>query len=247
MNELTLWAWAVAALVAFFIGLSKTGISGLGTLCVVLLANVFPSTRQVSGLMLPWLILGDVFGVLVFRRHADWSSVVRLTPWTVAGVLVGWAALGRMDDAMAARTIGALVVGLVVVQSYRQLRGLDTSTVPGWAAAMIGLLAGFSTMVANAAGPLMSLYLLAMRLPKLQFVGTGAVFFMALNVFKVPFSVQLGLITPETLWFNLKLAPLVILGALGGPWLLERIPQKQFEWLALVLSAVAGARLLWPH
>jgi uncharacterized membrane protein YfcA len=110
---------------------------------------------------------------------------------------------------------------------------------------MIGVLAGFTTLVANAAGPLMAIYLLAMRLPKFQFVGTSAVFFLLINSFKVPFMMDLGLINAESLLLNLWLAPLVIVGALAGRKLLIKIDQRLFENLALGLSALAGLKLLF--
>ncbi|MDX2187939.1 MAG: sulfite exporter TauE/SafE family protein [Opitutaceae bacterium] len=238
--------WAVAALVAFLIGLSKTGVSGIGLLAAVLMAVVIPSTRQVSGLVLPFLILGDVIAVVYYRRHAQWPSLWRLFPWTALGVLLGWWAMGRMDDKLAAHVIGGIVCLLVGIQVWRMRGNSDVAAeIPTLAAAAIGVLAGFTTLIANAAGPLMAIYLLAMRLPKLEFVGTGAVFFMILNWFKVPFSINLGLITFESLAFNLKLSLFVVAGALAGPWVLERISQRMFERLALVLSFATGLRLLW--
>jgi uncharacterized protein len=98
-------------------------------------------------------------------------------------------------------------------------------------------------LIANAAGPLMAIYLVAMRLPKMQFMGTAAVFFMVLNLFKVPFMVELGLITPQSFKLNLVLAPAVLLGAVAGRWLLTHINQQLFEKLVLGLSAVAGVLL----
>ena len=111
-------------------------------------------------------------------------------------------------------------------------------------AAAIGMTAGFITLVANAAGPLMAIYLVAMRLPKMQYVGTAAVFFMLLNLFKVPFMVDLGLITTQSFSFNLVLAPAVLLGALAGRWLLKHVNQSLFEQLVLLLSAIGGILLI---
>ena len=111
-------------------------------------------------------------------------------------------------------------------------------------AALIGVTVGFITLIANAAGPLMALYLVAMRLPKLQYVGTAAVFFMMLNLFKVPFMVDLGLITPQSFGFNLALAPAVLLGALLGRWLVRHINQGLFEQMVLALSGLGGLLLL---
>jgi uncharacterized protein len=105
------------------------------------------------------------------------------------------------------------------------------------------VLAGFTTIVSNAAGPLMVIYLLAMRLPKMEYMGTGAVFFLILNIFKVPFMVWLGLVTPASLLLNAELAPAVVAGALLGRWLLGRINQRAFENIALALTLAAGVRM----
>ena len=98
-----------------------------------------------------------------------------------------------------------------------------------WFAWTIGLLAGVTTMLANAAGPIIALYSLAVGLPKFEFVGTSAWLFLIVNVFKVPFSVELGLIHAETLWLNLVLVPAILAGLAGGRWLTSRIPQQWFD------------------
>ena len=91
----------------------------------------------------------------------------------------------------------------------------------------------------------MILYMLAIGLPKLEFLGTGAWYFLIINLFKVPFSWQLGLITPATLQFNALLLPAVLAGALVGRRIVPHINQTWFETLALGLTLVAGARLLF--
>jgi uncharacterized membrane protein YfcA len=168
-------------------------------------------------------------------------------PWTVAGVVAGYLALGRMGDREARVSIGVIIVGMVALQLWRRSRAKpgELPELGAWFAPSLGVLAGFTTLVANAAGPLMAIYLLAMRLPKLEFVGTSAVFFLLLNLFKVPFMVNLELITLDSLSFNLLLAPAVLLGAWLGRLLLPRINQRVFENLALGLSAVSGLRLLF--
>ena len=142
--------------------------------------------------------------------------------------------------------IGVIVLGLVVLHLVRRSRvTADDADHGWWFAPLVGVLAGFMKLVANAAGPLMIIYLLAMRLPKMEFVGTGAVFFMLLNLFKVPFMVNLGLINPGSFALNLLLAPAVFAGAFLGRKILVKLNQKLFENLALGLSAVAGLRLLF--
>ncbi len=279
MSALEPWQWVLAGAGALLVGVSKTGIAGLGMVFVAIFANLLPA-KEASGFVLPMLIFGDVVAVTSYRRHTQWRYLWRLFPWTAAGVLVGWWAMGRIDNRQASALIGGIIVVLIAVHLWRRRRvkmgeakslgaamvgsgagdgnaGVAAGAVTGaatragaddhgvWFAPTIGVLAGFTTLVANAAGPLMAIYLLAMRLPKMEFVGTGAVFFLLLNCFKVPFMVNLDLITVESFGFNLLLAPVVFGGAMLGRWILPRINQRVFEYLALGTGALAGVRLLW--
>jgi uncharacterized membrane protein YfcA len=239
--------WICAVLGALMVGVSKSGITGLSILSVALFTHVFPSSKQASGLVLPLLIFGDIVAVLSYRAHSQWRFVWKLMPWTAAGVILGYFALGRISDKTARITIGVIIVSLCVLSYWRRYLGASQDTGGSWhwtVAAALGITAGLVTLIANAAGPLMAIYLVAMRLPKMQFVGTAAVFFMALNLFKVPFMVKLGLITAQSVEFNLILAPAVLLGAFAGRWLLVRINQRFFEKWVLALSAIAGVLLI---
>lgn len=240
------WQWMLAIFGALLAGLSKTGIAGLGMLAVVMFANVIPA-KQASGFLLPLLMVGDSVAVWSYRSHAKRAHVLRLLPWTAAGVVLGYFAMGRIDDGQARVLIGAIILLMVAVHLWRRwrLKPCEVEEAGAWFAPTIGVLAGFTTLVANAAGPLMAIYLLAMRLPKMEYVGTGAVFFLLLNGFKVPFMANLGLITTDSLGFNLILVPAVLAGAMAGRKLLPMINQKVFENLALGLSAAAGVRLLF--
>lgn len=239
--------WALLITGAVMIGLAKTGIPGVGILFVGLLANAMPA-RQATGVILPLLILGDVFGVLLYRRHTEWRHLWKLFPWTAAGVVLGWLALGRIDDLQTKRLIGGILTALVVVHFWRKSRLApaeeEVASAPHWVAAGTGLLAGFTTLIANAAGSVMTIYLLAMRLPKLGFLGTNAVFFLLLNWFKVPFMVNLKLINPESLWLNLQLAPAVLVGCVVGHYAASRMNQRVFESTALGLTFLAAVKLL---
>jgi uncharacterized membrane protein YfcA len=265
------WQWILAVVGALLVGISKTGVAGLGLLAVVMFAQVFPA-KQATGLVLPLLICGDLIAVASYRRHTQWHYLWKLFPWTAAGVLAGFFALGRIDDRQARVMIGGIVLVLLALHLVRRKgpTNADVSTRkngrPGgagfmpavagvksapqgehgvWFAPTVGILAGFTTLVANAAGPLMVIYFLAMRLPKMEFVGTGAVFFLLLNLFKVPFMVRLGLINGPSLMINLWLAPAVLVGTYFGRKILVKMDQRLFENVALVLSAIAGAKLLW--
>ena len=239
--------WICAILGALMVGISKAGITGLGLLSIALFAHVFPSSKQASGLILPLLIFGDFVAVLSYRTHTQWRYIWKLMPWTAVGVVLGYFALGHISDRTTRNMIGVIIVSLCVLGFWRRYLVVQSQKSEAWhwaLAAALGIAAGFITLVANAAGPLMAIYLVAMRLPKLQFVGTVAVFFMVLNLFKVSFMVDLGLITVQSFKFNLMLAPAVFLGALAGRWILIRINQRLFEDLVLALSAIAGILLI---
>ncbi len=244
--ELTLWQWSLLAVGAFVTGLSKTGMAGLGVLSVALFANALPP-RESTGALLPLLLCADVFGVAFFRKHASWAHLWKLFPWVIVGVVTGFFALGHTSNLQIQRLIAGIVLVMVAVHLWRQRQPALDSAMPHslWFAAITGILAGFTTMVANAAGPVMILYLLAVGLPKLAFVGTGAWFFMMVNAFKVPFSVKLGLITPSSLLMDALLVAPMIPGALLGPVILRRMSQRIFEAFALTLTAVAAVRLLF--
>ena len=110
------WQWALAAVGAFAIGVSKTGIGGLAMLAVVIFANLLPAKAS-SGFVLPMLVLGDFVAVTVYRRHAVWSHLWRLFPWAALGVVLGYLTMGRIDNRQAGWLIGgtlfAAVTGLL--------------------------------------------------------------------------------------------------------------------------------------
>jgi|ERR1043166_2627764 uncharacterized membrane protein YfcA len=263
--NLTAWQWAFLAVGALFVGLAKTGVPGLGVLTVGLFANALPA-RESTGALLPLLLCADVIGVAIYRKHASWPHLIKLFPWVLVGVVAGYLTLGRLTNAHMQKIIGGILLGMTALHVWRGMRRTKAlSPLQGdrqkdpdprsaesddalphtwWFAAFTGIMAGFTTMVANAAGPVMVLYLLAVELPKLTFVGTWAWFFLLVNACKVPFSMQLGLINVDSLKLDALLLIAMVPGALTGPLILKHINQRVFEWMALGLTVVAAIRLL---
>jgi uncharacterized membrane protein YfcA len=249
--DLELWQWTLALTAALLAGVAKTGFNGAGTLTAALFAMVLPA-KEASGVVLPLLIAADVVAVFLYRRHFEWRYFWRLLPWALAGIVAGYFAMGWFDDAAAKTVTGAIITvltGLHVLKVHGSRFKVQGSEGEVQSSKFIfgpvmGLLAGFTTLVANAAGPLVTLYFLAMRLPKMEFVGTGAIFFMVVNWVKVPFMADLGLINGGSLQFNLLLLPAVFAGAALGRALLLRVNQRAFENIALVLGGAAGVKLL---
>jgi uncharacterized membrane protein YfcA len=246
MFDLSPTGWLVVGFCAFVVGVSKTGLPGLGILHVPLMAMVLPA-RESTGILLGMLILGDLFAAGYYHRSAEWKHVLRPLPAALAGIVAGWWAMRYVTNDQLGPIIGIIVLGMLAINYWRtSLRGPD-APVPTqwWFAAALGFLAGLTTMMANAAGPVMVIYLLAMRLPKFAFIGTSAWFFFVVNWLKVPFSVNLNLITWDSIRLDLGMLPLILAGSVAGIFFLHRIPQRVFNGLVQVLAAVAALKLLF--
>ncbi|MGV4923640.1 sulfite exporter TauE/SafE family protein [Streptomyces sp. BHT-5-2] len=309
--------WATLMLAALLVGFSKTAVSGVGALSVALFAAVLPA-RESTGVLLPLLLVGDVLAVRAYRGHADRAVLLRLLPSVAAGVLLGVVFVARTDDVVMRRTIGVLLLTMVVHHGWQRTRAgthsrswsrsrsrfrADSRALAGLRAGrrprtpaqkraresqesresrkgqegredqetqgsqesqespastgttptprqhrlrtvLFGLIAGFATMVANAGGPAMSLYLLSSGFGMLGFLGTGAWFFLIVNLVKVPFSAGLGLVTADGLALDAWLALAVVVGAGAGRALVHRIDQGAFERLVLAFTALAAIGLL---
>jgi len=256
MNTMTLWhisLWEFAALAAaaLLVGFSKTAVSGANTVSLAIFAAVLPA-RASTGVLLPILIVGDVLAVLTYRRHAHWPTLWKLFPAVAAGVIVGTVFLMWADDQIVRTSIGAILLLMAGVTIWRRRKAEAAEEEPDSVASRTGrikarsygVLGGFTTMVANAGGPVMSMYLLSAGFRKLGFLGTSAFFFLIVNVSKVPFSVGLGLIDGNSLLLDAALAAFVVPGAFIGKWAVNRINQRLFEQLVIAATVLGGAQLL---
>ncbi len=242
--------WILGIVGALLIGLGKGGLPGAGNLTVAIYALIFEARASV-GILLPVLIAADVVAVLVYRRHADWFYLVKLLPWMGAGILVGYASLWIIQSAAMAPLIGGILLSMTAlhflrVWHVRRYADGILANVPqtlGFQAGT-GILGGFATMVANAAGPVAALYLLAVGLPKMAFIGTAAWCFFIVNLVKVPFMMHLDMIHFESARISLSLAPFAMLGAAIAPFIVRFIPQRLFEVLVWAFVILAGARLI---
>ncbi len=239
--------WFLCISAALCVGLSKSGFPGVSLLTVALMAQAFPPKIS-TGVLLPLLVFGDVCAVKAFRKHALWDQILRMLPPTVAGIFIGFWMMQHLAEAQFRPVLGWMLLATVLVQALRSAFPQLGAAVPhtrafAWT---MGVWAGVATMIANAAGPVMAIYLLSLSLPKQNLVGTSAWFFLLINVFKLPFSWKLGLLHTPTLLLDLALCPLVILGTLLGRSLLHRIPQRLFESLLLLSAAAAALKMALP-
>ncbi|MCU0781900.1 MAG: sulfite exporter TauE/SafE family protein [Akkermansiaceae bacterium] len=238
--------FAIALAAAVCIGVSKAGFSGISMLSVMLFAGIY-GARASTGIVLPMLIAADIIVYPAFRRHGSWRPVWPLLAPMTLGLAAGWWLLGKIDDTLARPVIGGVILCMVGLETARRLcpRVFERLTRSPWFGGGAGVAGGFATMMANAAGPVIQLFLMSRRFPKMEMVGIAARLFLVVNLLKVPLSAGLSLITPASLVENAKLMPAVIAGILGGKALLHRVPQRAFDWLVVLMAAIAGARLCW--
>jgi hypothetical protein len=222
---------------------------------VPLLAAAFGGRASV-GIMLPMLIIGDCFAVAWYRRHAQWSKLVGLLPWLVVGMGLGAGVLWLVTTAQARRDVlSALIGGLILLMLG--LHVVQRTAAPrlapkgGLSVAFVGTAAGFATTVSNAAGPIMNIYLTAHRLEKHQFIGTGAWYYLVVNLSKLPVYIALSaahplrpIITARSVAFALAISPAIIFGVIVGRRLLPRFSQNAFDSVVLTLSGIAAAYLI---
>lgn len=250
--------WALLAVGAVCVGFAKTAVGGTATVAVALFATVLPA-RESTGVLLVLLMLGDLIGIFTYRRHAQLHLLAGLVLPVLVGVAVGIAFLAAAPGEWLRPVIGAIVVAMSLIEIGRRVSALrarrlgpvNPAAVGGSAqrsgrgsGRVFGVLAGFTTMVANAGGPVMTVYLLRSGAGVQGFLGTIAWFFWLVNVVKLPFSIGLGLLRPERAGLILSLVPLVLVGAVVGRVLIARVSKTVFEWTVLVVAGLSGAYLL---
>ncbi|MFN7921765.1 MAG: sulfite exporter TauE/SafE family protein [Bryobacteraceae bacterium] len=233
------WQWCLGALSVFLVGVAKTGVPGVGILSIPMMVLAVGDARFSAGYMLPILCTADVIALFLFRQHASATRLISMVPWVLLGMAGGAWALG-LPESKLRPMVGAIIIVMISIHILRIWRGgafPAQATLPQSVA--YGASAGFASTVANAAGPVMNLYLLSKQLPKAEFVATGAWFFFFVNASKLPIYIGHGLFSRTSLTFDAMMLPVLALGAGCGRALFFRIPQKTFERVVLALSIVA--------
>jgi uncharacterized membrane protein YfcA len=244
---LTLNLVIVLAIVGFLIGLSKTAFGGLGLVSAAILANFIPA-RESTGVLLILLITGDLFAIKLYFKHVEWKLIRSISGPVVVGILGGVLFLAFTGDAELRKTIGAIIVTLVLLFPVAQrLQSGDHAPLlrfPNAIKNSLGTIAGFMSMVANSGGAPMSIYLLLNKNSKMTFLGNSAWIFFLINLFKVPFILALGILSLNSLDYLLPSMPAVVLGTLVGKKLISRVNMVWLQRVTLLGALLAGLRLL---
>lgn len=234
MPDLFWWQWALGALCAANVGMAKTGVPGMGVLVVPLMVLTVGDARQSAGWLLPVLCVADVIALLYWRKHAAAGKLFALAPWVAAGIAAGAFTLS-MNEHFLRRLVGVIIGLMLAANLWRRFSKTQAEAHP----AAYGMAAGYSTTVANAAGPVMNLYLLSKKLPKEEFVATGAWFFFFVNLSKVPIYAYHGLFSRTSLMFGAAMVPAILAGAMLGRVVLHRISPRVFENSVIVLTLIS--------
>ena len=235
----------IAFSAALLLGIAKSGIKGLAILIVTGLALVY-GAKESTGILMPLLICGDILAVIYYKRHVKWVYLIKLLPWMVAGVLVG-VVFGKDLPEDLFKSGMAVIILISVAMMYYWERKKDRK-VPNHLsfATLMGMMAGFTTMVGNLAGVFSNIYFLAIKLPKNEFIGTAAWLFFIINLFKVPFHIwSWGTINQASFQISLSLIPAVILGFMFGVSIVKKIKNDRYRQLILLLTGLGGLTIFF--
>jgi len=244
LSTLSIADFTILFMAAFILGISKSGVKGISIIIVAMLVFVF-GAKQSTGILLPMLIVGDIFAVIYYNRHAQWKYLIRLMPFMMLGVIIGTWSGDQVSEEVFRKSMATVIFISVVMMFWWDKR--KRKNVPdnlGFAGVM-GLTAGFTTMVGNLAGSFANLFFLAMRLPKNQFIGTTAWLFLIINLFKVPFHIwSWETITWQSFQISAIAIPAILLGLFVGIRILRKVNDKLFRQFILVMTLI-GAVLIF--
>ncbi len=243
LASLSLLEWFFILTSAMLVGMSKVGVPGVSMIVVPTLAFIFGG-KPSTGVLLPMLIMADIFGVGYYHRHANKIHLIRTLPWAMLGLIIGLWVGDRVDDTWFTRIIALLVflsLGIMLLRNNKDSKLSHTF----WFAPVLGITGGFATMMGNVAGPVFAVYLLALNLSKHHFIGTTAWFFLIINLIKFPLQMVVwNNITANSLLLNLIALPAIAAGAFAGIWLVKRIPEQTFRVFVMSVTALSALLLL---
>jgi uncharacterized membrane protein YfcA len=237
--------WATIIIAALLVGFAKTGIGGVLMLAIPVLATAFGG-KDSTGMLLPMLLIGDLFAVGYYRKGVEWKKVITPLPWALLGLALGTLVGNYISDRTFVILIGCIVLLCLAILVYTESKG-KSFEVPkgGWFYILVGILSGFATMIGNAAGPIFSVYLLSLGFQKNNFMGTGAWFFLIINAIKLPLQVFIWHnIGPRSFMTAALMIPVITVGALLGYFILKKINEKYFRYLMIAMTAISAVRLL---
>ena len=242
-NEFPLPYVLAACLAALLIGLSKGGLSMLGSLATPLFALVASPVRA-AAILLPILVVSDLFGLWSYRREFDRRNLAILVPAGIVGVAIGWATASIVSDRAVGLMIGLIGIGYCLNSWRLRRRTLAPKKADGLRGAFWGVVMGFSSFISHAGGPPFQVYVLPQRLPKLVFAGTATIVFAAINMVKLLPYWALGQFNSSNLKASLLLMPIAIVGVFAGMRLVRVLPERFYFVIVQAMLWVVSVKLI---
>ena len=240
IETLTNIQWFAISVAALSIGMSKTGVQGIMLMIVPLMAMAF-GAKESTGVILPMLCMADIIAVAYYKRIADWKVVAKLLPTAILGFFLAIGVDNMIPNGQFRQLMGWTLMLALIVMIWSEIFGKENRWMKKWwYAAIFGLLGGFTTMIGNAAGPVMSVYLLSMRKEKMEYIGINAWFFLVVNLLKVPLQAFFwDNITWDSLQLNLVMLPVICVGSLIGIRIVKLLPEKFFRRFIQIVTILS--------
>lgn len=239
--------WILYFTCAMLIGISKTGIQNIGTLAVPLFVLLF-GAKYSTGIVLILLCFADLIAVVYYRKAFLWNEVKKLLPMSFIGLIAGLFLGNFIDDKTFKISIGICIIVGVFIMLWTERTSTEKQrllTNKRWYSPLFGFILGFSTMIGNAAGPALSVYMLSKRLDKIAFAATSAWFIFILNLTKIPLQIFVwDNLTWSGLMLNIMALPFIILGGFIGIKIIKILPEKTFRHVIIALVIIASILLI---
>jgi len=240
--------YAVAVPAVLIAGISKGGFGGGVGLVAVPLMALAVSPVQAAAIMLPILVAMDAVGLWAYRGRWDRWNMAVLLPAAILGIGIGAASFRYLDATAVRLLLGVVAVSFSLdyyVKRWRNPEAAAQGRRPPLAkAGALGMVSGFTSFVAHAGGPPLSMVLLPQRLDTPVFVGTTVVFFAVVNFVKLFPYAWLGQFDATNLLTSAVLLPIVPAGIYSGIWLVRRVPKGVFYNIVYALVLVIGGKLV---
>jgi uncharacterized membrane protein YfcA len=220
--------------VALVLGMAKAGLSGIGLSIVPVMALIF-GAKESTGVLLPMLIIADIMAVIYYRKNAVWKHILRILPWVAIGILIALITGNLINDNQFRIVLLTVVWIMLILMVLNDMRKKQGKEIPEnhFFASLMGL-----------AGPVFTLYFLAMRLPKKEFIGTGAWLYLIMNCGKLPLQIFVWkTISVNSLVLNLISIPVIAAGIVIGIYIVKLFPEKVYRYFIIITTLVASVFL----
>ncbi len=240
------FVWLLTLGSAFLVGLSKSGIKGIGMISIPVMVWLYGAQASV-GILLPILVFGDSMALIQYHKSGRIKEILKLFPFAAVGIIGAVLVGSYINDKQFKDAIAGILLLSLLIMLFNEIRGKKESLSNSvFFRSFFGITGGFATMIGNAAGPIFNLYILSMRLPKNSFIGTGAWFFLILNLFKVPFHIfSWHTITADTFHMDILMIPGILVGAIAGKRLVKLIPEKTYRFFIYVVIFISSIMMFF--